>query len=348
MVVYTSGGSSVHYGYESTSAFGTAVTANKSFGLNASVTNLSLGTNRIELPQLGQVELQAFAYGAQAGSCSVSFTFDDTDSEGIFQSIYGAPSTASNVRSYPASSTSPLHGSTSPAVINSLTVQVDQQLTGAYNYSAGTANTTATKLRRTLKGCVATTLNLSTSIGQTVDGTIELAFGKEEAPVSSSASDVAQTSVTGKPLTFAHGAFKLSDGSGMRTLGEIQSVNCSFGTNTNLLYQLGSQYSVDAFRQVFDITGSFNTTFKDLTHLTHVINQAIPANVGVDGVTSNDDIGSSNAEVGAELVFTSGNKHITIVTFDSHSLEGLVPVQPVFETLPFKARAARVTTRIVA
>ena len=346
MAVYTSGGSSVHYGFENTATFGTAASSiNKTFGLNSSITNLSVNTNRMELAQLGQVEPQAYAYGAQAGSMSIGFTFDDTNSQDIFQSLYGAPSGNTSAWSYPASSTTPLSHSTSPAVINSLSVQVDQQLTGAYDYSDGSTNTTATRLRRTMKGCVVTGLGISTSVGQTVDGSVELAYGKEEPTAEASGTIDDQTAIAGKPLTFAHGSFKLSDGSAIRTLGEIQSVNCNFGTNTSLLYELGSQYSVNAFRQIFDITGSFNTTFKTFKHLDHVLKQAIPAQVGTDGVTTNDDVSS----VGAELVFTSGNKHITVdfagVTFDSHSLEGLVPVQPVFETLPFKARAARIITR---
>jgi len=349
MAVYTSGGSSVHYGFENTATFGTAASSiNKTFGLNASVTNLSVNTNRMELAQLGQVEPQAYAYGAQAGSMSIGFTFDDTNSQDIFQSLYGEPSGNTTAWSYPASSTTPLSHSTSPSVINSLSVQIDQQLTGAYDYSDGSTNTTATRLRRTMKGCVVTGLGISTSVGGTVDGTVEMVYGKEEPTAEAGGTIANQTPIAGKPLTFAHGSFKLSDGSAIRTLGEIQSANCNFGTNANLLYQLGSHYSVNAFRQIFDITGNFNTTFKTFKHLDHVLKQAIPAQVGVDGVTTNDDVSS----VGAELVFTSGNKHITIdfagVTFDSHSTEGLVPVQPVFESLPFKARAARIVTRTAA
>ena len=366
MVVYTSVGSSVHYGFEAVTAFGTPVLTNsnhlttpKTFGLNTSVNNLTIGTNRIELAQLGQVEPTAYAYGQQAGTCSVGFTYDDTNSQDIFQSIYGAPSGDTSAWIYPSGSTIPAEQGTSPAVINSLTVQVDQELLGVHDYTNGTRNTTATRLRRLLKGCVVTSLGISASVGGTVEGSAEMVFGKEEVATSDSSADtgnnafVDQVAITGKPLTFAHGSFKLSDGTGLRTLGEIQSVNCSFGTNTNLLYELGSHYSVDAFRQVFDITGSFNTTFKDLQHLHHLLNQASKS-VNQDGVSdgtvkSTDIASGTDASVGAELAFTSGNKHITIslsgVTFDSHAIDGLVPVQPVFETLPFKAKAARVVTR---
>ena len=275
MAVYTSGGSSVHYGYEAVTAFGTPVTSGsgaskklsspKTFGLNTSVSTLSLGTNRIDLNQLGQVEPDAFAYGQQAGSCDISFTWDDTDSQALFQSIYGAPSGSTSGFVYPASSSDPTT-TTSPAVINSVSVQVDQQFTGAHNYTDGTVNGTATRIRRTLKGAVVTGLTLNTSIGQTVDGTCSMQYGKEDTTDSTEASGniVNQTAITGKPLTFAHGSFKLSDGSALRTLGEIQNVSVNFNTNTALLYELGSHSSVDAFRQVFEITGTFQTSFKDI------------------------------------------------------------------------------------
>jgi len=363
MAVYTSGGSSVHYGYE-TGAFGTPVTsgsgaskklsAPKTFGLNTSVSTLSLGTNRIDLNQLGQIEPDAFAYGQQAGSCDVSFTWDDTDSQALFQSIYGAPSGNTSAFVYPASSSNP-SATTSPAVINSVSVQVDQQFTGAHTYSDGTTNSTATRIRRTLKGAVVTGLTLNTSVGQTVDGTCSLQYGKEDTTDSTEASGdiVNQTAITGKPLTFAHGTFKLSaDGSGLRTLGEIQTVSLNFNTNTALLYELGSHSSVDAYRQVFEVTGSFQTSFKDIKHLTHLLNQA-SKDVNEEGVSDGSTHKNTNqTHVGAELKFTSGNKHITIelrsVAFGSHDISGLQPVQPVFEDLPFKALSARITTRTAA
>ena len=175
-------------------------------------------------------------------------------------------------------------------------------------------------------------------------------YGKEDTTDSTEASGniVNQTAITGKPLTFAHGSFKLSDGSALRTLGEIQNVSVNFNTNTALLYELGSHSSVDAFRQVFEITGTFQTSFKDIKHLTHLLNQASKT-VNSEGIsTGNADV----SNVGAELKFISGNKHITIelrgVSFGSHDISGLVPVQPVFEDLPFKALSARVTTRTAA
>ena len=361
MAVYTSGGSSVHYGYETT--FGTPVTSGsgaakalsspKTFGLNTSVNTLSIGTNRIDLNQLGQIEPDAFAYGQQAGTCDVSFTWDDTDSQALFQSIYGAPSGNTSGYVYPASSSNP-SATTSPAVINSVSVQVDQQFSGAHTYSDGTTNSTATRIRRTLKGGVVTGLTLNTSIGQTVDGTCSISYGKEDTTDSTEAGGtiVNQTAITGKPLTFAHGTFKVSDGSGLRTLGEIQNVSVNFNTNTALLYELGSHSSVDAYRQVFEISGTFQTSFKDIKHLTHLLNQA-SKDVNEEGISDGSTHKNTNqSHVGAELKFTSGNKYITVelrsVSFGSHDISGLVPVQPVFEDLPFKALSARITTRTAA
>ena len=353
MVVYTSGGSSVHYGFETT--FNSPVAVSKTFGLNTSVNSLSVGTNRFDLNQLGQVEPTAFAYGQQSGTIDVGFTWDDVNSHDIFRSIYGSSTASSNVYSYPNGSSVPAEGGTSPAFNNSMTVQVDQQLTGAHTYASQTSNTTATTIRRKLMGCVATGLSISTSIGSTVDGTCSMVFGKEDTTntTQDSSSSMAfkdQVAITGTPLTFAHGTFKVSNGSSLINLGEIQSANINFNANQNLLYQLGSHHSVDAYRQVFEITGSFQTSFKDLTHLTHLLNQASNHvnSKGISNKSGNTMVDASN--VGAELQFTNGSKHIQVelqgVSFGSHDISGLVPVQPVFEELPFKALAARVEAKV--
>ena len=60
MAVYTSGGSSVHYGFENTATFGTAASSiNKTFGLNSSITNLSVNTNRMEFHLHGYIPIVA-------------------------------------------------------------------------------------------------------------------------------------------------------------------------------------------------------------------------------------------------------------------------------------------------
>ena len=358
MTVYTSGGSSVHYGFEGNDAddvFATPVAVTKTFGLNTSVNSLSVGTNRFDLNQLGQVEPTAFAYGQQSGTIDVGFTWDDINSHDIFRSIYGASTPSSNVYSYPSGSSAPAEGGTSPAVINPMTIQVDQQLTGAHTYATQASNTTATTIRRKLMGCVATGLSISTSIGATVDGTCSMIFGKEDTTNTTQASSSSmafkdQVAITGSPLTFAHGTFKVSKGDGLVSLGEIQSANINFNANQNLLYQLGSHHAVDSYRQVFEITGSFQTSFKDLTHLTHLLNQASDDvnSKGISNKSGNTMVDVSS--VGAELQFTNGTRHIQVelqgLSFGSHDISGLVPVQPVFEELPFKALAARVEAKV--
>jgi hypothetical protein len=249
----------------------------------------------------------------------------------------------------------PAEGGTSPAVINPMTIQVDQQLTGAHTYATQASNTTATTIRRKLMGCVATGLSISTSIGATVDGTCSMIFGKEDTTNTTQASSSSmafkdQVAITGSPLTFAHGTFKVSKGDGLVSLGEIQSASINFNANQNLLYQLGSHHAVDSYRQVFEITGSFQTSFKDLTHLTHLLNQASDDvnSKGISNKSGNTMVDVSS--VGAELQFTNGTRHIQVelqgLSFGSHDISGLVPVQPVFEELPFKALAARVEAKV--
>ena len=73
----------------------------------------------------------------------------------------------------------------------------------------------AHKLRK-LSGCVVNSLSLSTSIGQPVNGTIDMSFGKEvSSTIDGSGAITQQTAQTqaGKPYTFAHGHFKVHNGS---------------------------------------------------------------------------------------------------------------------------------------
>ena len=332
MVTYTGAQSNLYYAYETT--FGTAPTINTSsnvFGLNARVSTLSLTTNRIDFNKLGQVEPHAFGYGQQQGSLSVGFVFDTRTSHRIFEGIYAADASNSSPFHYPATLG---QGQTSPET-KSFTTQVQLQTGG-------------NKITRQLLGCITNSISLSTSIGEPVNGTLDATFGKEVASSTavSSGDIIAQTGVTGDPLTFAHGTFKVSDGTNLVTIGEIQSVDVTWNQNAELLYQLGSHHAADKFRRVLDITGRFQTTWKDVSLLTHVLNQAVDA-AETDGSIDPDSAGN----VGASLTFAhagDSGKTMTIefegVSFGEHSVTGLEPVQPVFEELPFKARSAKIAS----
>lgn len=346
MAVFTGGSSSVKYGYEGTLDADGHITSAPTFatesgaitnvfGCNQKVTNLSLGTNRIVLNKLGQVEPTKYAYGQQAGAVSIGFVWDAGDSYKLWDAVYKAPS-GSEATSliYPASSTTPFSHNTSPTTPSSLTTQIQ-------------VNTTAAVLTRTLKGCIVNSIGLSTSIGEVVNGTVDMAFAEE------STADVANNGTydlqsagdqAGTPYTFAHGVLQTTTGNGstLATIAEVQDVDCTFATNSELLYGLGSHYGVNAFRRIFDITGRMRATFDDSKQLQYVIDQSI---AGAEVETITDASG-----VGMTLVFTQGTKSITLefggISFGDHSTSGIEPAEPVFEELNWQAKAARVVVDI--
>ena len=328
MVVYTGASSSVRYGYESAGSYGTTASAlTNTFGINTKVTGLSLSNSRINLAKLGQVEPTKFAYGQQQGSLSVGFVFDDSHSHKIFQSIYGAPTGSGSPFKYPETN---VQGATSPS-LESITTQIELQ-TGSSN-----------KLTRILNGCVVNTLSLSTSIGEPLNGSVDMTFGKETSTAVGTSGTITKQNAGsidqgGSPYTFAHGSFKVSNGSSLVQVAEIQEADVSFAQNTELLYGLNSNAAVDAYRKVLDVTGRFKTSFKDQSLIQYVIDQVRTGKELVDA-----------SGVGIELNFVSNpsGKSIKIeledVSFADHGVSGLEPVEPVFEEINWQAKTCKTT-----
>lgn len=326
MVVYTGGSSSVFYDYETT--FGTAVATDKPFGLNQRVTSLSVNNNRLNFNKLGQVETTAFAFGQQSGSLSIGFVFDDNVSHNVFESIYGADASGTTPFTYPAN----LGQGEAPTTMDgrSLTTEIAVQM--------GTNH----KLRK-LSGCVVNSIGLSTSIGQPVNGTIDMTFGKEvSSTIDGSGAITQQTAQTqaGNPYTFAHGHFKVHNGSSLTAIGEIQDCDINWATNSELLYGIGSHYAQSAYKRALDITGKFKASFKDSIIATHVLDQA------KDTGNTIQLAGTTDA-VGIELNFVSGSDSLKIelegVAIGDYSVSGIEPVEPVFEDVDWKAKSARIT-----
>lgn len=327
--VYTGGSASVFYDYETT--FNTAVATTKPFGLNQKVTSLSVQTNRMNFNKLGQVETTAFAFGQQQGSVGIGFVFDDNLSHNIFESIYGEDT--SNAHVYPATNAQGQAMTTMTG--RSITTEIAVQMGANY------------KLRK-LTGCVVNSIGLSTSIGQPVNGTIDMSFGKEL----SSTIDVdgatinqqgvgAATTQAGNPYTFAHGHFKVHDGSQLTEIGEIQDCDINWATNSELLYGIGSHYATSSYKKALDITGKFKASFKDSIMATHVLDQAKDTGNQIQLGNNESD------EVGIELNFVSGSDSLKIelkgVAIGDYSVTGIEPVEPIFEDIAWKAKSAQIT-----
>ena len=326
MVVYTGASTSVLYGYEA--QFGTAQSnLTNTFGLNTKVSTLSLNTSRQQLNKLGQVEPTKYAYGQQSGSLSVGFVMDDSHSHKIFQSVYGTPSGTAPFL-YPASLG---QGGTLPTFANqSFTTQIQVQ--------AG-----SDKMTRTLNGCIVNSLNLSTSIGEPLNCSTDITFGKETtSAVTTSSSNITQQDASGidqglTPYTFAHGEVKVHNGTALTAVAEIQEFDISFAQNAELLYGLNSQTAVDAYRKVFEISGRFRAAFKDDTLIQYVIDQSRVN-------TSASELIDSG--IGITLIFTNNSKVIKIelneLSIADHNVSGIEPAEPVFEEINWSCKSAQI------
>jgi len=334
--VFTGGSVSVAYGFES--AFKTLDSSgiNKSFGLNTKVTSLTLNTSQVSLNKLGQVEPTKFVFGQQSGSLGISFVYDDIQAHKVFRCLYELPSASvqsGSTFNYPASLGENTTAAGTPASLNAR-VQIQR--------GAGI-------ITRNLKGCIVNSIGISTSIGEVVNGTMDMMFAEESTADIEAASGTisAQTSIDSaamKPYTFAHGKVKMTtgSGSGMVEVFDIQDIDITFTPNTELLYGLGSHYAQNAFRKVFDIGGRFKTTFKDGALLQYVIDQSIKT---LETETVPEGTGATGQSgVGLELTFTNGSKKLEIqlggVSLVDHSSSGLEPNEVLFEEVNFKAKSS--------
>ena len=343
--ILTGGSVSIGYGFET--AFNTVQAAiDKTFGLNAKVTSLTLNTSQTSLNKLGQVEPTKFVFGQQSGSLGISFVLDDTESHRIFRCLYensGSNAQTVSPYNYPTALGENSTGVKSPATITTR-IQV---------LNHGAADNSGLMLTRTLKGCTVNSMSLNTSIGEVVNGTIDMVFAEEStASVETAGTNfidhAAINTTVMTPYTFAHGEVKVGTGalsgtdSTLVKIFDIQDIDVSFATSAELLYALGSHYAQNSFRKVFDIGGRFKTTFKDSALLQYVIDQSIKAlETEVLPVASKQTSG-----VGLSLTFESGNKSITIqfqgVSITDHSVSGLEPNEVLYEEVNFKAKSSRI------
>jgi len=153
-------GASAYLKYEYETSYGTGGTPNKKFGLQDRLTNWTLTHNRIDMPTLNQTTIANFAYGQQSGSLSVGCVLSNP---WIFESVFGPPSTGSASSGvYPHT-----FGTTAGnKTMNTLVCEV--------GYDGDTAD-----IVRTMRGCVVNSLGISTSIGATVDLSVDMTYGKE-------------------------------------------------------------------------------------------------------------------------------------------------------------------------
>ena len=297
------------------SAFGTPYSSPsyKKFGLQQKITFFTVNNTKKTLSELASVKPTDYAYGKQNGSISVDFVLS---SPWILGLLFGAPAKTNST------------GSAADSTVRTSTLQM--------GFQGQTAN-----LTRTLSGCTLNSLAITAAVDDMVNASADFAYAKEQQPTATFSASSA-TDLMNFPYTFAHGLFKWKGNTGdsLTTQTEIQNMDITFAQNSELLFGMNSHFAVDAYRQLFDITGKFQVSLKDRSFITNIMEQ-----IKADSGTTNDT--RSHAQL--ELFFTNkgtgnGLKTIKItcdgIGIDSHSITGLEPNEPVFEDISWQIKNA--------
>ena len=315
-------GASAYLKYEYETSYGTGGTPNKKFGLQDRLTSWTLTHNRIDMPTLNQTTIANYAYGQQTGSLSVSCVLSNP---WIFESVFGPPSTGSASSGvYPHT-----FGTTAGnKTMNTLVCEV--------GYDGDTAD-----IVRTLRGCVVNSLGISTSIGATVDLSVDMTYGKEGAPVTSIGTAPSEPTEQ-FAYTFAHGVVKV----GGSTLAQVQDVDITFAQNPSLLYGIGNNQAVSSYRQIFDITGRFRAALLNKNLLEGVLAQ-IAKNTSA---TFEETIGGSpELELTFQSTASTVQNEIKITGVGlaptDIAISGVEPVEPIFEEINWRIKSATVVAK---
>ena len=315
-------GASAYLKYEYETSYGTGGTPNKKFGLQDKLTNWTLTHNRIDMPQLNQTTIANYAYGQQSGSLSVGCVLSNP---WIFESVFGPPSTGSASSGvYPHT-----FGTTAGnKTMNTLVCEV--------GYDGDTAD-----IVRTLRGCIVNSLGITTSIGATVDCSIDMTYGKENAP--STTIGTAPTEPTEQfAYTFAHGVIKV----GGATLAQVQDVDITFAQNPSLLYGIGNNQAVSSYRQIFDMTGRFRAALLNKNLLENVLDQI---KHGTSGLYAETIGGSPEFELTFQSTASATQNEIKItgtgLAPTDLAVSGIEPVEPIFEEINWRIKSATIVAK---
>ena len=315
-------GASAYLKYEYETSYGTGGTPNKKFGLQDRLTNWTLTHNRIDMPTLNQTTIANYAYGQQNGSLSVACVLSNP---WIFESVFGAPSTGSATSGvYPHT-----FGTTAGnKTMNTLVCEV--------GYDGDSAD-----IVRTMRGCDVNSLGITTSIGATVDCSIDMTYGKESAP-NTTIGTAPSEPTEAFPYTFAHGVIKV----GGNTLAQVQDVDITFAQNASLLYGIGNNQAVSSYRQIFDMTGRFRAALLNKNLLEGTLAQIAKNTSG----TYEETIGGSpELELTFQSTASTTQNEIKItgtgLSPNDLNISGVEPVEPIFEEINWRIKSATIVAK---
>jgi len=191
---------------------------------------------------------------------------------------------------------------------------------------------------RTMRGCVVNSLGISTSIGATVDLSVDMTYGKEDG-VNTTLGTAPTEPTEAFPYTFAHGVIKV----GGNTLAQVQDVDITFAQNPSLLYGIGNNQAVSSYRQIFDMTGRFRAALLNKNLLENVLNQVKQGSSGNYAETVG---GSPELELTFQSSATSVQNEIKItgtgLAPTDLAVSGVEPVEPIFEEINWRIKSATI------
>jgi len=318
MVVRTGAFGYLQYGYEAV-AYGTLAAArNKTFGLEQRITNWTFTNNRITLAELNQVEPAIYAYGTTRGSLGVDFVLSNPWwLRTLWDNVVNTacmPEAGSNTHLY----------SISTKLLTPISIEI-----GACQAMCN--------ITRQLTGGVVNSVSLRSSIGEVVRGSADISYKTEiECGVTIDATPA--TDGVNFPYTFAYGTMTITG----QTIAELQSFDINLNQNSDLLYNHNTSEAVDAYRRLFEITGSFTASYVDNELLREIYAQARSGstNVGVDCEAF------SREQTTLTMVFDNGltgaNRDTITMTGTGVGFADIAvstePNEPIFETVNWQIR----------
>ena len=323
MVTASSASSSyVEYGYEASNSFGGGFAGNGiQFGKEVKVSGLEFKNNQMALGQLYSPEIDSFAYGKSEGKCSIDYVVSNP---WFFQSVLGtavsaaaANPTVSGLRQHTWNS--------SPSV--------DATMRDIHSMALRVGFKTNTEYKRQAVGVVCPSLNLKMALNETVKATQELVWGEETKSGFSTPTGVALAGEI--PYTFVHA--QITSPLTGATLASVQSFDLSISSNAELIYEMGSKLSVDAYRKILEMTGKISLVLYDATLLESVYGRGETTNDLV--VTLSNGVASSS-DTTRNIVMT-----FTGCSFSSHDTAGVEPGELLLENLDFQCKHVTVIAK---
>jgi len=301
----------LQYGLEST--YGTAATnINKVFGLEQRLSGWTYTNNKITIAQLNSVFPATFAYGQAQGTATVGFVMSN-------------PWWADLLFDDRAVAAGPV-----PDVVTwSIVTKLPQPLTVEVGYDTATCDVV-----RNLQGAVVNSLRLTTSVGETVKGSVDLQYSIEnDGGMCALTLDMCPAADTDNfPYTFAYGKLEFPN---CTTIAEVQDAEVNFTLNSNLLWGLNDNQAVATYKGLYEVTGRFKASYVDKTEIRKFYAQV------AGGINNQTEL---RVQPTLSLIFSNGLTGTNLKTIeikatniglDSHAVT-LEPNEPVFEDITWQ------------